>query len=471
MKKLIGKTLIALAFVGSSAPSVYAQETEEIAAVISDQEMDTAAANIAQAAKPDVSDPGMKIEALIEDFEASPLGQAFRDRPGMFYATAISSVMVGPENRDWGNARVMAYKDALLKAQAKYVEYLGVSVRAESLSRLFDDKSQMPSFTEADLRANGKLGELFDKAVAVVGGKLDGELQEMGIDPAEFRAAPVEKRAKMFERSVSENTVTRARQSLTGVIPVKTFEAYNENGDHAVAVAIVASSKFRQFVHDITQSKGDIAADPSKANKQPLLQLLRADKTALIDEFGIRRMYDEQGYPVLVSFGQSSNPYRGDDFQQRSDNRELSYASAKSASYANFAYLFNATGSTEQAESRKMTRETIGVAQAEGQNVTESEEQTLQFVSTMDRQIAARGSISNLPGTRELFRWSANHPQYGHEINGVVYIWHPLAEQNARGLRDFKPTRTSQNAQPAQNRSSGQAGTSQSRNLMSADDF
>ena len=469
MKKLISNTLVALAI--GAASQLHAQESVAVAAVISEQELDTAAANIAAAAKPDVSDPGLKIEALIEDFEASPQGQAFRDRPGMFYATASSSVMVGPDSRDWGNARVMAYKDALLKAQAKYVEFLGVSVRAESVSRLFDDKSQMPSFSEADLRANGKLGELFDKAVAVVGGKLDGELQEMGIDPQEFRAAPVEKRAKMFERSVSESTVTKARQSLTGVIPVKTFEAYNENGDHAVAVAIVASSKFRQFVHDITQSKGDMAADPTKASQQPLLQLLRADKTALIDEFGIRRMYDEQGYPVLVSFGQSSNPYRGDDFQQRADNRELSYASAKSASYANFAYLFNATGSTEQTESKKMVRETTGVATADGQTVTESEEQALQFVSTMDRQIAARGSISNLPGTRELFRWSANHPQYGHEINGVVYIWHPLAEQNARGLRDFKPARTSSSAQATQSRSSGQAGTSQSRNLMSADDF
>ncbi|HBB79428.1 MAG TPA: hypothetical protein DC050_14805, partial [Pseudomonas sp.] len=59
-----------------------------------------------------------------------------------------------------------------------------------------------------------------------------------------------------------------------------------------------------------------------------------------------------------------------------------------------------------------------------------------------------------------------------HEINGVVYIWHPLSEQNARQLRDFKPARTSsQGAQQPQNRSSGQAGTSQSRDLMSADDF
>ena len=36
---------------------------------------------------------------------------------------------------------------------------------------------------------------------------------------------------------------------------------------------------------------------------------------------------------------------------------------------------------------------------------------------------------------------------HGHEINGVVYLWHPLVEQNARQLRDFKPTRNSQSGQ------------------------
>ena len=472
MRKLIGKTLLALAVAGCIAPAVNAQEPVESMATVSEQALDTTAANIAQAARPQVSDPGMEIEALIQTFEESPVGQSFRDRPGVFYTTASTVVMAKPESRDWGNARVMAYKEALLKAQAKYVEHLGVSVRTESINRLFDDKTQMPSFSEADLRASGKLGELFDKAVAVVGGKLDSELKEMGIDPAEFRAAPKEKRAKLFERSVAETTVTRARQTLTGVIPVKTFEANNEDGDHAVAVAIVASSKFRQFVHDITQSKGDIAADPVKASKQALLQMLRSDKGALINEFGIRRMYDEQGYPVLISFGQASNPYRGDDYQQRADNRELSYAVAKSSSYANFAYLFNATGASEQATSQKMSRQTTGVVRAEGQSVTESEEQTQEFIQTVDREISARGNISNLPGTRELFRWSEKHPLYGHEINGVVYIWHPLSEQNARAMRDFKPTRTAQGAQQQpQHRSGGQPVTSQSRDLMSADDF
>ena len=59
MKKLIGKTLIALAIAGA-VPALHAQEPVAVAAVISEQELDTAAANIAAAAKPDVSDRALK---------------------------------------------------------------------------------------------------------------------------------------------------------------------------------------------------------------------------------------------------------------------------------------------------------------------------------------------------------------------------------------------------------------------------
>lgn len=429
--------------------------------------------DIAQSAEPEFQDPGMKIDDMIAEYESSGPGQSFRkkaDQGMLFYTTAAANVMVKPESRDWGNARVMAYKEALLKAQAKYIEFLGVSTTANSVSELFDDASQMPSFTEKELRSSNKLMELIDKAVAVTSGKLDEKLREMNIDPEEFNKAPREKRALLFERSVEEAVTTKARQSLTGVIPVKTFEAYSKEGDHVVAVAIVASEKFRQFVHDIARSKGDISLLSDKAASATIVERLRKDPTALINEFGIRRMYDEQGYPVLVSFGQSSNPYRGSDYQQRADSRELSFSYSKSQAYGNFAYLFNSMGASEQKSSQKMQNKRIGIVREEDQSISETEEAVVDFVSTMDREISARGSVTNLPGTKELFRWTKKHPMYGHEINGVVYIWHPVSEQIARDMRNFKPKNQAAE-KTKKNTIKGQQGTSQSRDLMSVDDF
>lgn len=471
MKKTIGKTLIALAVASIACSYALAQETSVPEPVMSEQQLDQVAEQIAAAAPPEISDPGLAIDELIEDFKSTPAGQSFTTNPQLFFVTAKASVMVTPESRDWGNARVMAYKEAMIKAQAEYIRYLGLSVSTESVSRMFQDPSKMPSFSEADLRSPTKLGELLDKVVAVAGGKLDQQLQEMNISPEEFRAAPQSKRATLFARSVSETTISRGRAELTGIIPVKTFEAYDADGNHVVAVAVVASPRFRQFVHDIIQSKGDIAPDPDKASPTPLRELLRENPAALINEFGIRRMYDEQGYPVLVSFGQSSNPYRGNDFQQRSNNRELSFAVARSGSFANFANLFNASGMVNEAVSSEARQTNTGVATAEGLDVILSEEFATELMQKVENEVSTRGNVSNLAGTRELFRWTHNHPMHGHEINGVVYVWHPQSELQARELRNFKPTQTNQAPQQQKPRASGQAGTSQSRDLMSADDF
>lgn len=470
MKTIISKTLIALVAASLGFSGVQAQQAPAGDPVMNEHQLDQTAAQIAAAAQPQLVDPGLKLEELIQDFEASPHGRAFADNDSLFYTTATATVMVKPESREWGNARVLAYKEAMIEAQANYVRFLGLSVKTESVKKMFSDPSKMPSFSEADLRSANKLAALFDKAVAVAGGKLDQQLDEMGINPEEFRAAPAEKRAKLFERSVAQTTVSRGRAELTGIIPVKTFEAFNEQGDHAVAVAVVASPRFRQFVHDVIESKGDIAADPSKASAQPLRDLLRANPLALIDDFGIRRMYDEQGYPVLVSFGQSSNPYRGNDFQQRADNRELSFISARADSFANFANLFKASGMVNEAVTQRASRTNTGVAVAEGRDVTLTEEAANEIVRAIDNEISSRGSVSDLAGTKELFRWTQNHPMHGHEINGVVFIWHPQAEQQARSLRNFKPQQP-QRAVHQPSRTTGQSGTSQSRDLMSADDF
>jgi hypothetical protein len=220
---------------------------------------------------------------------------------------------------------------------------------------------------------------------------------------------------------------------------------------------------------DVIKSKGDIAAKPDRAASKTVMEQLRSNKAALLDEFGIRRIYDEQGYPVLVSFGQSSNPYRGSNYQTRADNRDISYASAKSQAYANFAYLFKSTGSSTESNSQKASRTTTGVARAEQNGIINSEESALTFIKAIDREISARGKVNNLTGTKELFRWTAKHPFHGHEINGVVYIWHPIAEQNARSLKNFKPKKVTAVTHTQKQKTT--AGVSSSADRMRADDF
>lgn len=476
MKKLL-PTMLAVALASTTHFALAAEEqtpTDSITgaeAPMSSSDLNEVEQALDESAKPEPIDPGMQIEDAIAAYKQGE-GRGFvtKAREGkLYFGVGQASVMLRPEDRNWGNARVMAYKEALLNAKADYLTHLGVNVVANSVTRLFDDPSQMPSFTPEELTSSSKLGELLDKAVAVAGGMLDEKLTEMGIDPEEFRAAPTEKRALLFERSVSETTTRRARHELTGVIPVNTFEANDSDGNHVVAVAIVASPKMRAFIDDVIRSKGDITPNPSKASSIPLEQVF-SDKSALIDEFGIRRMFDEQGYPVLVSFGQSSNPYRGNDYQQRYDNRKVSFAAAEAEAFGNFATLFKSTGTFDESTSQVMQNQRIGIVRAEGRDLSESEETSREFIRALEQEMEASGRVQDLAGTRELLRWTAKHPLYGHEINGVIYVWHPVAEANARALRDYKPAQAKPSAdtKPAVK---APASVQRSMDLMSADDF
>lgn len=470
MKRLLPAVLSAAMAAALHTSAWAATAAAEDTATMSASEMAEVEQAMAASAQPEPIDPGMKIEQLIAEYKRNE-GASFvsKARHGqLYFGVGQANVMLRPESRDWGNARVMAYKEALLSAKADYLTHLGTRVVSSAVSRLFDDASQMPQFTAEELTSRNKLEELLNKAVAVAGGMLDEKLVELGIDPEEFRSAPSEKRAILFERSVSDSVTQRARHELTGVIPVKSFEAHDADGNHVVAVAIVASPKMRAFIDDVIASKGDIAPNPDKASPVPLEQLF-TDSRALLNEFGIRRLYDEQGYPVLVSFGQSGNPYRGSDYQQLYDNRKVSFAAARADAFGHFATLFKSTGTFDDTKSDVMRNRRVGVVRAEGREVTEREESSREFIRALEQEMEATGQVKDLAGTRELMRWTAKHPLYGHEINGVVYVWHPVAEQHARQLRDQRPERKPQAATrpPA----GGQAGSSQSMNLMSADDF
>lgn len=414
-----------------------------------------------------------RLDDLVTAYELGE-GRVFlekAERGELFYALGRETIMAKPEDRNWGNYRSLAYQAALQNARAEYIEWLNKTTTASTATQLFDNAGQMPEFTLDEIGSRNKISEVLNKALAVTSGKLDAQLMEMGIDAEEFKAASEEKRATLFRDAITTRVRTRAIGDLSGIIPVKTFEAFDEKGNHEVAVAIVASERMRQFVADVTRSKGDFVPEPNRAGDLTLMERLRTNKGALLDDFGIRKMYDQEGYPVLVSFGQSSNPYRDGSSRQAANGRKVSFEHAKAQASANFAYLFKSSGVSSSIASQSAEEKNIGVARLEGVDQLLSEESTMSFLATLDKTINTQGSVKNMAGTRELFRWTAKHPMYGHEINGVVYIWHPRAEQQARALKNFTPKKKVAATAVKPVVEQGTAGVSQSRSLMSADDF
>ncbi|WP_379910386.1 DUF6844 domain-containing protein [Marinobacterium aestuariivivens] len=272
MKKIFQQATLAVALTSLGIPPASATNTAsqpqtetapENGMTAGEDALDNAAV---AAAQPAPVDPGVALMEQIDDWK-SGAGSSLAEKAEngeIFMSEGIAVVKVTPESRDWADHRILAYKEALMGAQSQYIEWEGIRARAETLSRFFDDRTQMPSFEPGELQNTSKLAEVLDKAVALAGGLLDEKLVELGIDPAEFKAAPPEKRAQIFENSISEKIAVSARASLIGLVPVKTFEANDADGNHAIAVVAVASNKMRQFIYEMKNSRGDMAPVPKR---------------------------------------------------------------------------------------------------------------------------------------------------------------------------------------------------------------
>ncbi|MEZ6852951.1 DUF6844 domain-containing protein [Halodesulfovibrio aestuarii] len=449
---------------GSTNIEAPAPATQEQAAVIEEA--------VAEAAVPQVLDPRAELDELISIYNGKGKGALFlekQDQGQIFYTVSRARVKVSADHPDWANFRTMAFEEAYLKAQAEYMKFLGVSVRAAALQSIKEDPT-MPEFTREELGSTNKFEEILEKAVAVVGSKLDNMLSENGIDPEKFKALPREKKKELLRNTIEKRTVTTASAELSGMIPVQTFEANNSEGRHEVAVAVVASPKFKSWISSIIANKGDLRPNPRKVGGPSVRSIVGNKPAALFQQFGIRRIYNQDGYPVLVSYGQAGNAYTGTDYDERAEGREMAMRHADAQAYANFAFLFKSHGMFSQDAGRKEVEKTVGTVeqQADG-SIFSSKERSKEFISTLNQTINAKGCIKNLPGVRKLTSWTYKHPEYNQEIVGVIYTWSPQSSKLATDLKKTVTAKKTAAAPHAKKQVSPNAVMGQE--MMDVDDF
>lgn len=430
---------------------------------------DEVLAEVADASTPIISDPDADLNKVIQKYNTTGPGKYFMARKAnneIFYTVANATVMQTGEGSDWVDYRNRAFRQAYIEALAKYLEYRGIDNTATLVRTKFDDKS-IPRFRPEELRNVTKMDEVLDKIVALADGKINQQLDELGIDPSEYKALPKQKRKDLLRSCIAETGVTKATDELTGVMPVQTFEASNENGQHVVAVAIVASPKMRQFVDEVKTQRGNIAPNSKKAGGKMLYEVFSNDDQALISAFGIRRMYDKDGYPVLVSFGQSGNTYTGPDYEERLDERETSYEYAKQQAMANFSFLLDSVGSLKiKSEESACKVKNIIV----DENGREDRNTSKKIAKKLLKTINMRGKMRSQAGISELYRWTTKDPLYSKEVNGVILTWSPRAERTAYNLKDYK-NHANRSSSGTDTQFKGKRGIVIGKEMMDADDF
>jgi len=378
---------------------------------------------------------------------------------------ATQIVNARPTDKDWAKSRSFAYEAAVLKAQSEYISEQGqhiVGETAQHIQKAAYPNDEPPPFDDSALKSPQGLQQLVQKLVALGTGKIDQQLRDLGIDPKDYEKAPEPQRYVMFENAIRKTALKQAIGSIVGMVPVQTFEGNDGKGNFQIGVCLVTSQAMKDLAAQVLRAHGDIAPDPTKAQD---LTLLYKDKSQLYRDFGVRRVFDEEGYPALISFYQWGSSYAGSDPVMKDQFQEEALRQATDLADTQLAEFLK--GSMDARSQSQASEALEKAAERFPDGYIQDDEKTRRAVDGAIRDIKKSVSI-DIVGLRTLYKWHGNHPITGQEVVGVIRIWSAKGEKTTREFRD---NRTSGATVPNPLQGSEKAGITSGRSIMKPDDF
>ena len=347
----------------------------------------------------------------------------------MAYGDAI--VPIPADNYKWVDARSLAYTEALVNAYTKVAQEQSTSNQVETIKELIDD--QTPLETDA-LKVKSQAEALWNKILALTGGILDKKLEEVGINPEQYNAASEEKKKTLLKNAITVKSTTKALADTSGLVPVQTFEGNDGNGNYAVRVVVAKSPKRIALVKSMLKNGSNIPPIPNKKSSKTIEQQVVVPEDVLFNQFGVRLIYDPEGYPVLVAFGQAGVANSGSEAMKAiklESARSLAKTNARNAltNLLRSSTVFKSVVSQVSNSSSEMRL----IAGNDG--ITEEMIENVDVTNSLNEKSTTKSQISNFAGIRELHSWSYTHPKLGHEVVGVILMWSPKTADYAKGMK------------------------------------
>jgi len=410
------------------------------------------------------------IEQQMTDYiRGSPL-QELQTKGTITIVRGIADVRVNASNRDWVRFRSTAYERAYTDAQAKFLESQGLRIAAQASNDYFSaGGEEPPPFNAGAAQAPGQMNDLFRKLAGLANAQIDQLLREASLDPRQYEVAPPPQRAVMLRDSYRRSTVRRALGELSGMIACKTFEGHDGQGNFQIGVVGVISQRLTDFAADVLRRRGDFTPNPANAGESP--ETILDNKDDLVRQFGARRIFDAEGYPVIIAFGQwaSANLGAGGSAARTNALERAAISQARAMADTQLSFFLSSQAAFET-DNRAGDIYEAAVSRMPDNSVL-PEADGIAIIDRVRERYQATSNV-NIVGLADLGGvWRHKHPVTGADIIGVVRIWSPRAEQAARA-RQERPAPATQVLQPQQAvPPAAPPGTESGRSLMRARDF
>ncbi|MGY0217172.1 DUF6844 domain-containing protein [Endozoicomonadaceae bacterium StTr2] len=386
----------------------------------------------------------------------------------VFVTTGVAMVNANIDSPKWGQARALAYQRAQLEARKELLMQLNLDVSSEMVEDILNSDIP-PEFTDRDKDVQDSVDKMLEMVVAVADAATEGRFKDIGVDEKAFKLADQTKKKLMLNDAFSKRTITKSRAELSGALVTKTFEKTDSNGDTAISVVLMSSVKMKNILDGLHNSKGLVIPRENKKGIN-ISQYINNNRNNLMYEYGLRLVYDEQGYPVLISYGQTGNSCNPTDRKGCVRNRKFAFINAQNDAYSHFAEAYNLQGKA-RSETLNLERTRKIETLSRDEDGTESRVQSTvdEILNETKAMSQMTSSVKDLKGIQEEMRWTQKHPVTGRELNGVVLVWHPVRET---AIRTFQQNRIpSRPAAPATNQPLPGTNEGASMDVMSMDDF
>ena len=388
---------------------------------------------------------------------------------GGMMVQGVGTIGASATNPNFGKLRVLAYEKALNQARIAYLLAKGQKIKSDLYSSLNGICDDTPPKYDHDLPKSQE-EEILRKTLALTGAKLDRALEELGVDKAKYTQATPPQRHVMMSEAVGRQTLIRSFGELSGLMPVQTFEGFRYNKDEKVpCIGVICSvtESSRQLAQDILKLRGDFPQPKKKGFA--LEPYYRSIEDKLPDMFGVRRMKDADGYPVLVAFGQWSSSKQTGNATLAIRYGDLAAKQADTWARSELGLFLDSNFVYERpSEMGGMFEEAVNVF-ADDSVQDDSQQKVMDKIS---EKMLGKSEVQ-ISGVRVLHSWSRPHPDYPNVmLYGTVVAWSPAYEKVSRNLsKPLSPSRPGVPAQSPVPASPAGAASRQSVMDMDLDDF